>query len=595
MTRVSLKKILFALIAMAMFAMAIVFVVLKHPARTAAGVMATPSGADVSSVTQAKFRLDFAAKQAFDDAYADASAVKATAPIDDVTALLVPHHFLAKEVIAKVFLSGAGARPERIILISPDHYHQSFPAGKSAFVTDGLWQTPYGSVSADAGFIRAVSGPDSAILRVDLPFYGEHGIFTEVPFIRKTFPDAEIVPLIVKNTYDFPSFEAIGKFLAGHRDAKRTLVIVSSDFTHDATHTAAMMNDASSIRELANIGTLSVRYGNITNDCRSCLAVLSGLLMSPGQAPRFRLIENSDGSAFGAKDDGTLTSYVGGVFTAAATTGKSVSPVTLLFGGDMMFDQWIRTVVRTKVASYPLAPLRETFLEADAVIANLEGPITTNDSVSETSEIGSRDNYVFTFDPSIAPMLRDDNIIANIGNNHILNFKEAGVTETEKYLHDAGVGFFGSPLATESRIFVKDFHGFRVAFVNYNQFIYGGESKALEDIRAAKGQADFIVLYAHWGKEYIPATDREKQLAHEFIDAGADLVIGSHPHVVQEHEVYKGKTVYYSLGNLVFDQYDRDETRTGLLVSVTIDPKTRGYEISEKPVIMGTNGQTRIR
>ena len=284
-----------------------------------------------------------------------------------------------------------------------------------------------------------------------------------------------------------------------------------------------------------------------------------------------------------------------GVQKVVAQATASTPKVTLLFGGDMMFDQWIRTVVRTKGASYPLAPLRETFLGADAVIANLEGPITTNDSVSETSEIGSRDNYVFTFDPSVATMLKDFNIVASIGNNHILNFKDEGAMETEKYLRGAGVGYFGSPLAGESRILVKNIRGFRVAFVNYNQFVSGGEAKALEDIKAAKGEADFTILYAHWGTEYVPATDREKELAHEFIDAGADLVIGSHPHVVQEHEVYNGKTVYYSLGNLVFDQYEKDETKNGLLVSVVIDPKTRGYEISEKPVIMGTNGQTRVR
>jgi poly-gamma-glutamate synthesis protein (capsule biosynthesis protein) len=267
--------------------------------------------------------------------------------------------------------------------------------------------------------------------------------------------------------------------------------------------------------------------------------------------------------------------------------------VTILFGGDMMFDRWIRTMMRTKGASYPLTPLRETFLGADAVIANLEGPITGNASVSETSEIGSRDNYVFTFDPNVATMLKDFNIIANIGNNHILNFKEAGVVETEKNLRDAGVGYFGSPLP-EDRILVRDIRGFRIAFVNYNQFISRGEAKALEDIRTARGRADLVVLYAHWGKEYVPATDREKTLAHEFIDAGADLVIGSHPHVVQEHETYRGKTIYYSLGNLVFDQYEKEEMRNGLLLSVAIDPKTRGYEISEKPVIMGPDGQTRL-
>lgn len=269
--------------------------------------------------------------------------------------------------------------------------------------------------------------------------------------------------------------------------------------------------------------------------------------------------------------------------------------IRLLFGGDMMFDRWIRTMMRRHDDSWPLVPLRETFRDADAVIANLEGPITANASVSEESEAGARDNYVFTFDPSVAPLLGDFNIIPNLGNNHILNFKEEGARETERYLHDAGVDFFGSPSGEADRFLVKDFGGYRIAFVNYNQFVFQGEKKTLEDIRAARDEADFIVLYAHWGVEYEPATEGQKMLAREFVNAGADIVIGSHPHIVQEHEIYKGKMIYYSLGNLVFDQYFRDETKNGLLLSVSIDPKTGEYEISEKPVIMGTDGQTRIR
>jgi len=77
-------------------------------------------------------------------------------------------------------------------------------------------------------------------------------------------------------------------------------------------------------------------------------------------------------------------------------------------------------------------------------------------------------------------------------------------------------------------------------------------------------------VYTHWGVEYSPATDSEKKLAHEFIDAGAEIVIGSHPHVVQEHEVYKGKNIYYSLGNLIFDQYFSDAVDHGLTLQVPI-------------------------
>lgn len=271
---------------------------------------------------------------------------------------------------------------------------------------------------------------------------------------------------------------------------------------------------------------------------------------------------------------------------------KTASPV-LLFGGDLMFDRYIRTVMRKRGDNFPLALLRDAFSQADIVVANLEGPITDNPSVSEASQIGARENYFFTFDPSVAGVLRDAHIdVVNIGNNHILNFKEEGVVQTKKYLTDAGVQYFGSPLRDDERVVVQDIRGTNIAFVNYNQFVWQGKEKAFDDIKAIKERADVTILYAHWGTEYVPATEPVKQLARQFVDAGADLVIGSHPHVMQQKELYQGKTIYYSLGNLVFDQYFSPETTHGLLVKAIIDPETKELSFQDIPVTLKNNGQT---
>ncbi len=280
-----------------------------------------------------------------------------------------------------------------------------------------------------------------------------------------------------------------------------------------------------------------------------------------------------------------------------APAGTNISEerkiVTLLFGGDLMFDRSIRTAMRRRGNDFPLTPLKDIFSKSDLVVANLEGPITENATKSEGSEIGSRENYFFTFDPSVAETLKDAGVgMVNLGNNHILNFGEEGVAQTKKYLEASGVGYFGVPTDTENRYWVRDINGMRIAFVNYNQFVSDGKEKALSDIAEAKTRSDFIVLYTHWGKEYVSTLPVIKDLAHAFIDAGVDLIIGSHPHVVQEHEVYQGKTIYYSLGNLVFDQYDSDATRNGLLVRVSIDVKTKEASFEEAPVTMKSNGQT---
>lgn len=267
-------------------------------------------------------------------------------------------------------------------------------------------------------------------------------------------------------------------------------------------------------------------------------------------------------------------------------------PITLLFGGDMMFDRYIRTTMRNS-GDFPLAPLRETLEGADLVVANLEGPITDNASISETSTIGVRENYVFTFDPIVAMLLKQSHIDAvNLGNNHILNFGDAGASQTKQFLREAGVEYFGSPLAGDQRILMREVKGVKVALVNYNQFVWQGKEKALADIAEAKGEADVVILYTHWGTEYVPATESVKTLARQFIDAGADLIIGSHPHVIQESEVYRGRTIYYSLGNLVFDQYFSPETTRGLLLRAIYNPETKNFSFEEISVTLKNNGQT---
>ncbi|MEI8103946.1 MAG: CapA family protein [Candidatus Moraniibacteriota bacterium] len=278
------------------------------------------------------------------------------------------------------------------------------------------------------------------------------------------------------------------------------------------------------------------------------------------------------------------------------TLKPDTQPVTILFGGDLMFDRYIRQIAMKRGNDFIFAPdLRERMRSADAVVANLEGPITGNTSRSVGSVIGSRENYIFTFDPSWAQTLKANNITTvNIGNNHILNFGDAGLMETKKYLTDEGVNFFGDPKDGQYQTMTLNIKGIKIGLVNENQFVADGEAKALADVAALRSQVDVLVAYTHWGKEYLPATDDERRRAHALIDAGVDVVIGSHPHIVQEKEVYKNKTIYYSLGNFVFDQYEQAATRSGLLVEMRIDPTTRALSFDDIPVTLQTNGQTKL-
>ena len=120
---------------------------------------------------------------------------------------------------------------------------------------------------------------------------------------------------------------------------------------------------------------------------------------------------------------------------------------TVLFAGDMMFDRTIRTTTDEKGGDYIFSCIGPILRDADFVVANLEGPITSTSSVSVGSIVGGKNNYTFTFPVLTARLLYEHNIrIVNIGNNHILNFGTWGLEETKRYLDAAGVGYFGDSM-----------------------------------------------------------------------------------------------------------------------------------------------------
>ncbi len=270
-------------------------------------------------------------------------------------------------------------------------------------------------------------------------------------------------------------------------------------------------------------------------------------------------------------------------------------PVQILFGGDMMFDRYMRQTGENKGYKYIISDMTDLFNEVDCVVANLEGPVTDNTSVSVGSEFGSPNNYRFTFDSASVEMLQKNNFCAvNIGNNHIGNFGVEGVVQTKEFVRANGVHYFGDTgIEDEQRYFIQDFDGVKIAFVNYNQFTKNALSHTLDDMKSIKDNSDFVVVYTHWGEEYkTQSRENEQNIAHQFIDVGADVIIGSHPHVVQEKEVYKGKTIYYSLGNFVFDQYFSNETKKGLLVQATFDTDNDTIIFEEHEVKLTPSGNT---
>lgn len=252
---------------------------------------------------------------------------------------------------------------------------------------------------------------------------------------------------------------------------------------------------------------------------------------------------------------------------------KQNEPISILFIGDIMLDRTIRKDGELYGYSNLFSCLKDEFSKYDEIVGNLEGTVTDFDSVSKNASYESPESFRFTFDKKAVRELFNIGLsIVSLGNNHIRDFGEEGIVQTVLNAHDIGLDTFGDPRKGSQRYIIKNIKDTKIAFIPYNQF-FGTKDDTLLDLKITQELSDIQIIFAHWGDEYVPTKKSVKTLAYLFIDNGADLVIGAHPHVIQEKETYLNTPIYYSLGNFIFDQYWEESVRTGLTVSIEIQDK----------------------
>lgn len=268
-------------------------------------------------------------------------------------------------------------------------------------------------------------------------------------------------------------------------------------------------------------------------------------------------------------------------------------PITIAIGGDVMLDRQIRA--RREQSGYDIfsEDIAEAFATSNISLVNLEGPVTTNPSISLSSEIGSLDNFVFTFAPeSLAALTKAGIDFVSLGNNHITNQGPEGVSSTKTYLESVGIRYFGSPYKDD--IATTTVHDTTIGFIAYNQFIPPEDTENfLTNITSLSQENDFVIVMPHWGYEYEFTPSAEQiALAHAFIDAGADVVIGAHPHVIQTFETYNNRAIAYSVGNLIFDQWFNNDVRSGVILFLKLDPLSRTYTTYPMCTRLNNDGTT---
>ncbi|HWA81939.1 MAG TPA: CapA family protein [Fimbriimonadaceae bacterium] len=259
------------------------------------------------------------------------------------------------------------------------------------------------------------------------------------------------------------------------------------------------------------------------------------------------------------------------MFLALLALSQAVKPVVLDAVGDVMLDRYVGRHIDARGSGYALEKVRNEFAKADLVLANLECPLTTQ-------PIQVEKRFPFRAKPSRVKALKGIGVVS-LANNHTLDCGSAGLAETVRVLEKVGIASIGVGGKTWMPLIVRR-NGLRIALFAYSDFpekpsipqypntpliSYFSSARMRERLALIRPQVDFVIVFAHWGIEGdFQPSDRQRKEAKEMADSGADLILGSHPHVLQPVERIGHAVVAYSMGNFIFDAPNAQQAETAI-------------------------------
>ncbi|PIT93159.1 MAG: hypothetical protein COU06_01605 [Candidatus Harrisonbacteria bacterium CG10_big_fil_rev_8_21_14_0_10_38_8] len=244
-------------------------------------------------------------------------------------------------------------------------------------------------------------------------------------------------------------------------------------------------------------------------------------------------------------------------------------PMRLLFTGDLMLGRNVEKIMASRGNNYPFIRVSEFLKEFDLVITNFEGSIPIEHIPTESGE------FKFSFRKEVLEILKENNIrVLLLGNNHTYDYGVDGYLNTVSNIYQQDLVPVGHPFNQSSDFAYKfKVKNQEIVLLSFNATVpvFPIES-AMNTVRELDTADNIILTSIHWGNEYeLTHSLLQEQLAHKLIEAGSDMIIGTHPHVIQDTGEYLDKKIFYSLGNFIFDQYFQDEVQEGYLLEVILN------------------------
>lgn len=476
-------------------------------------------------------------------------------------AAVAPHHDLVKDnrrkFIKKLSLE---SQPRTIILISVNHFN----TGRGNIISsDQNWLVANGAkkIIADMAVINKLK--DSGLVKIEpTAFIGEHGIRNLLGEIKEFFPNSSLAPLIIKEPAKPDDIQKLFEILESN--CPDCGMIASVDMSHYQPAHLAEIHDVKTVRALAALDTKQLWQ---TETDSNAGLVLLALWAKAKNLTRFNLFVHTNSGLLAQNFEAETTTHILGNYSAGEPA-KADNELSFSFAGDGMFGRNVGYYFQKNNFQDLFSNLgNRTLWGTDIAWLNLEGPI----SDKEIKQNPKDKNLVFNFSRQTIAALKYLKITtAGLANNHTANQSAAGLNKTKEMLEGAQIDWVSDSNKISGQSLKRYRQGdMAVALIAIN--VLAGVKGAEELIKQEKSKHNFVIILPHWGNEYqITHSAEQEKLARLWLAAGADLIIGSHPHVVQDAQVINGKLVFYSLGNFIFDQMFSAETQQGLILAGTV-------------------------
>ena len=522
----------------------------------------------------------------------------------DIVSGVVPHHLLAEDIIEDFFIYiSSQENPETIILLSPDHFQSGILNDNNTFITlnweSGSEKEEFNNIKIDSLLAKKLAVENKIALNSSAIVY-DHGITNLIPYIKKYLPNTMLLPVLIPADITKEQVEQLVKTI-DENTLFNTIVVASVDFSHYLPSMAANFHDTKSIRVLLNFE--EENFKNIEVDCWQALYTVRLFAKLRQKETPYIVAHKNSADFLNLKLEET-TSYFSVVFGEKKSeeifSNLSIEAFnervkTVLLVGDIMLDRGVENLIKQNSIYYSFKKISQFLRGIDIVFGNLEGPIINNPLEFPANSLK------FTFNPQVIKGASWCNFnLFSLANNHTLDMGKEGLEETKEWLKKYGINFVGNPLFSISDDLDSAFFRDNITFLAFNRIFpfIAKEEEIIKTIKMVKSSKpdNFLIVSLHWGEEYkLNNSSAQQKLAHQIIEAGADLIIGHHPHVVQNIEKYQGKLIFYSLGNFIFDQYFSPDTQQGLAVGLEIYPDRLFFRLFplqinlSQPVLMKKN------